>query len=351
MPMVATTSDAAPDLFISDRETSSADASPAGCVGAGAAGLAALLRQAPPVVVAGRAAILPAIAYRLLRQRTRLLMWADAAPRFWQVQRRLALHIADALLVGDETAQQEVTRAGKPASAVFNVPGPYAIDGFLNFPAGRPAEAAYRVVVCGGLTPNGDGINILGGAAAWAERYPCRRLELCWVGNGDLRGVLAAQSLPDNLVQHFAGGQDLAGMAGEFLRSGLLIAGAPARADLACRGELLAQAMASGLVVLFDRNCPVASRLLRHGLTGIGYQAGEPDGLSHVLGEVMDMPAGELDQIRNAARMRVLPMNRQGFEERLWRAVESVMRDAGHAQYSGQHGGRSFLPPPILQAR
>ena len=345
MRMVATISGDAPDLFIPGREACD-DASAAGRIGAGAAGLAALLRQGPPVVVAGRADVLPAIVYRLLRQRTRLLVWADAAPRFWQLERRIALRMADAVLVRDEITESEVTRAGKPASAVFNVPGPYAIEGFLQLPAGRPAETPYRLVVCGGLTPDGDSINVLGSAASWAECHPRRRLELCWVGDGDLRGVLAAQSLPDNLVQHFSCAQDLAGTAGEFLRAGVLIAGAPAHADLACRGELLARAMASGLVVVFDRNCPVASRLLRHGLTGIGYQAGEPDGLSQALGEVMDTPAGKLDQMRGAARMRVLPMNRQGFEERLGRAVESVMRDAGHDQY----GGRRFIPP-VLQAR
>ncbi len=346
MRMVAATSGDAPNPMISERETSLGGLAHHPVA---AKGLAALMRQAPPLVVAGRdsATVLPVAVYCLLRRRTRLLVWAETAPRSWQLARRLALYMADAVLVNGEAAEAAVTRAGKPARAVFNVPGPYAIEGFLHQPAGRSAEAAHRLVVCGGLSPDSDSMHILASAAAWAERNPARLVELCWVGDGDLRGVLAAQSLPDNLVQHFAGAQDLAGTAAAFLRSGVLVAGAPGRADVACRAELLAQAMASGLVVLFDRSCPVASRLLRHGLTGVSYQAGLPDGLCEALGEVMDMPEAALEQVRGAARMHVLPMNQAGFEERLGRAMESVLRDAAE---SGRPG-RSFLAPLLLQGR
>ena len=160
-----------------------------------------------------------------------------------------------------------------------------------------------------------------------------------------MRGVLAAQSLPDNLTQRFSGAQDLEETAAEFLRSGVLIAGALSRADLTSRAELLAQAMASGLIVLFDRDCPVAGRLLRHGVTGIGYLAGRPEGLLDTLDDVLDAPLSTLDQMRGAARTRVLPMNRQGYEERLGRAMETVMRDAAEAQGRG----RSFFSRPVLQ--
>lgn len=329
MRMVATTQGDLPEPAIFNREIS--------CDGA------------PPVVVASRdaAALLPALFHRMSRPQSRLLVWADGAPRSWQLARRLALHMADAVLVGDEMAEAEVTHAGKPAGAVFNVPGPYDINAFVHHSAARGADAAYRLVVCGGLTPDGDAINILNSVAAWAERHASRRLELCWVGDGDLRGVLAAQLLPDNLVQHFAGEPDLTGIAAAFLRSGMLIAGTPSRADIAGRGELLARAMASGLVALFESTCPAASRLLRHGVTGFGYQASRGDGLLDALDEAMDTPAAALDQMRGAARMRVLPMNCQGFEERLARAVESVMRDASPPRRSG----RRFFSPAALQAR
>ncbi len=348
MRMVATTSGDAPDTAVLEQDVSSNDWSRSCDVGAETNRFADL-RPAPSVVVAGRnaAGVLPAALKRLFRQRTQLMVWADEAPRFWQLARRLALHVADAVLVGDEVAEAAVTRAGKPAQAVFNVPGPYAIDAFLRQAPCRAGEAAHRLVVCGGLAPDGDGLGVLASAAAWAERHAGRRLELCWVGSGDLRGVVAAQSLPDNLIQLFSDAQDTAGTAIEFLRSGVLVAGAPSPADLAYRGEMLAQAMASGLVVLFDRDCPVAGRLLRHGVSGIGYQASRPGSLLAALGEVMDMAAATLDQMRDAARMRVLPMNPQGFEDRLGRAIESVTREAA----AGRPGGRSFAPAPVLQAR
>ena len=310
---------------------------------------AGLMLEEPPVVVAARdeIALLPALLSRLLRQRSRLLVWADDAPRSWQLARRLALHIADAVLVGDEVAEAQVTQAGKPASAVFNVPGPYAIEEFLQHEAGRSGEAAHRLVVCGGLTPDGDSINVLASASAWAEGHAGRRLELCWLGHGDLRGVLAAQSLPDNLVQRFSCATNLAETQAAFLRAGVLIAGAPTRADLARRGEVLAQAMASGLVVLFDRDCPVASRLLRHGVTGFGYLGSRPGGLRDALDEALDLPAGALDQMRKAARLRVLPMDALGFDDRLSRVLENVVRNAA----AGRPGKRRLVPPPVLQAR
>ncbi len=353
MRMVATTSDDAPDPAVLEQDSPCNDWSPLcgldPALDPATDRFADVSRQAPPAVVAGlnASAVLPAALRRLFRSRTQLLVWADEAPRFWQLARRLALHVADAVLVGDEVAEAAVTRAGKPADAVFNVPGPYAIDTFLRQPPGRAGQAARRLVVCGGLAPDGDGLSILASAAAWAERDASRHLELCWVGSGDLRGVLAAQSLPDNLVQCFSGAQDPAGTAAEFLQSGVLVAGAASHTDLACRGEMLAQAMASGLVVLFDRDCPVAGRLVRHGVSGIGYQASRPGSLLAALGEVLDASVSTLDQLRDAARMRVLPMSPQGFEDRLGRAMESVTRRAA----AGRPGGRSFAPAPVLQAR
>ena len=281
------------------------------------------LRQAPMLVSSSARfpALLRAIVYRLLHRQSRLLLWADGVPRRWQAVRRLALHVADALLVSSEAAETEILASVKRGTAVHVVPGPYDIGAFLGEPSQRGEPAARRIIVCGALTPECDPLHVLHSIAAWAECRPEHRLDIVWIGDGDLRGVLAAQSLPHSLSQRFLGVLTQDEMVCQFAQSGLLIAGAPARA------ELVAQAMASGLVVLFDRSCRKTAPLQQDGQTGVGVDSGRQDGLRQAIADAMEKSTGDLNVMRAAARLRVLTMDAQGFQKRLDHAAHMVDRD------------------------
>lgn len=302
--------------------------------------LSETLRARPElIVVDGPDGVVSALLGRLRRRHSRLLVWVDEPAPAWRLLRRLTVRVADGVLASSEAAAAEATARRGSGEMVFAVPGPFEVAAFLAVAPTRAGEAAHRVVVRGALTPDGDGLHILYSAARWGERHPQRRLELVWVGDGDLRGVLRAQSLPENLRQHFVGAPGPAELARLYAGAGVLIGAAPARrptgAMVTKEAAVLAEAMASGLVVLFDLGCRAAGRLLRDGLSGIGYDGAAPDGLERALTVVMARPAAALDAMRGAARMRVLPMDPPGFAERLERAVEKVTRGVPASRSGG----------------
>ncbi len=290
------------------------------------ASLAVLLRDRPPVVVASTGgSVVAALAYRLLRRRSRLLIWSDAPAPPWRWLRRLALRLADGVLVRGEP-EAGVALAVRGTDVVFEVPGPHETTVFLDGAPTRAGPDAYRLVVRSPLTPPSGVLRILDGVARAAERLPSRRIELHWIGEGDLRGVLAAQPLPDNLRQSFLGDLDRDDTARFFHRSGVLIAPFDPNDPVLFKARV-AEAMASGLVVLFDRSHPAAGHVLADGETGIAFDARRPDGLARALLSVLSTSTGRLDLMRLAARRRALEMSPRDFAERLARAVETVTRE------------------------
>ncbi len=291
-------------------------------------------------VIGSSDGVVPALLRRLRRRDSRLLVRVDEPIPAWRLLRRLALRLADGVLAGSDAVAADAAARRGSGETVFAVPGPFDIAAFLAVAPTRVGAAAHRMIVRGALTPDGDGLHILYSAVRWADRHPQRSLELVWVGDGDLREVLRAQSLPGNLRQRFAGLPSPAELARLYGEAGVLIGAVPSRRPtgetVARESEVLAEAMASGLVVLFDVGCRAAGRLLRDGLSGIGYDGAAPDGLERALSVVMARPPAALDTMRGAARMRVLPMNPQGFAERLERAVEKVMRGALTARAAGR---------------
>ena len=83
---------------------------------------------------------------------------------------------------------------------------------YLNHPiadvAGDLAEVpggTVSLVCVGDLTPGSASADLLECAALWVEGAQGRSMNISWVGDGDLRGVLAAQPLPEALSQRFLG--------------------------------------------------------------------------------------------------------------------------------------------------
>ena len=282
------------------------------------------------------AAMLPALIRRIRHPASKLLLCLNAPLGRFNVPQMLALRLADGVVVPNDLAAAAVAKIRGSDRGIFNAPGPYQLSAFQSQPVGRAADAAHRIVICDALAPDGDALHILQSVALWAERHVARHLDLSWAGTGDLRGVLAAQCLPETISQSFTGEQTPAEMAAHFARHGVMVAAAPARS------EILAQAMASGLVVVFDRDYAAASALLRDGQTGIGFNGGHPEGLQEALGIALTMQPGAMDAIRVAARMRVQRMDMQGFRERVERAADAVMRGATRNADIAQ-----LLPPQI----
>lgn len=311
----------------------------------GTVSLSVSIRLRPPVLLAGKPGLSAsaAILYRLRNHRATLLVWSTGAPRPWQLVRRAALRLADAVFTSDESTATAVAVARRSNKAVFNMPGPYRLDAFLGQPPGRDAGHAYRIVVRGVLRPAGNALHILQSAALWAEHHPDRRIEICWIGSGDLQGVLAAQSLPSNLLQFFPGPMATVEAAREFGRSGILIDGLSH--DEISDG-LFAEAMASGLVVIFDQHRCVDSAVLKHGISGIAFDSHQPAGLLAAITEVMTLPSEALDDMRHAARTRIRRLEPQNFDLRLARTIEMIVETR---KPSGRSKANIFSAPSIAE--
>ena len=172
---------------------------------------------------------------------------------------------------------------------------------FARFPASRPAADAHRVAYAGQLSPSSGVADFLLCAAAWAERNPGRRLELCWIGEGSLRGVLMAQPLPANLVQEFTGALAPADVAERFGRSGLLVLPNLSRSW----PPFLAEAMTAGLVVLGSSRNPAVRSMVVPGQTGWLFDPFSAKGMLDVLDTALTATPVQLDAMRAAARVRV----------------------------------------------
>ena len=172
---------------------------------------------------------------------------------------------------------------------------------FARLPASRPAADAHRVAYAGQLSPSSGVADFLLCAAAWAERNPGRRLELCWIGEGSLRGVLMAQPLPANLVQEFTGALAPAEVAERFGRSGLLVL------PNLSRGwpPFLAEAMTAGLVVLGSSRNPGVRSLVVPGQTGWLFDPFSATETLDVLDAALTATPVQLDAMRAVARARV----------------------------------------------
>lgn len=298
-----------------------------------------------PVLLVGKPKLSAsaAILHRFLNQRATLLVWSTGAPRPWQLVQRMALRFADAVFTTDESTAAVIAVARGSSAAVFNMPGPYEFDAFLGQPPRRDAGDAYRIVVRGELRPAGNALHILQSAALWAEHHPDRRIEVCWIGSGDLQGVLAAQSLPANLLQSFPGPMTNVEAAREFGRSGILIDGL---SHDAVSSGLFAEAMASGLIVIFDQHRCVDSAVLEHGVSGIAFDSQQPTGLLTAITHVMTCSTEMLDDMRDEARIRIRLLEPHRFDARLARTIEMVIKGR---ETSGRAEPNIFAAPTIAE--
>ena len=206
---------------------------------------AELARFQPHVVVSDGAGARSRLAtlYRAACPRSRLLVYAPDPARRGRAERR-----ADGLVSGTEQVPAAIERlrfSDRPRPLEV----PDDIDLFAACPRHREGEAAHRLLYVGDLSPQSGAADVFGGLCAWAERNAGRAVEIRWLGDGDLLGVLETQPLPPNVRQEFIPALTRPALAACFAECGILVA--PPVADPAV--PFAAEAMAAGLIVLAAR--------------------------------------------------------------------------------------------------
>ena len=282
---------------------------------------ARLLRLRPDLVIAEHpgVAVLAAVLYRRLVPGSRLLLCLRGMPSRMGLIGRLALGAADAVLADSVVAARALERRGLRVYAVHDHAD---IGDFSSGPARRSGSAAHRIVHVGPLSPQSGAADLLIDVAAWAERHSSRVAEIWWVGEGDLRGVLAAQPLPANMSQRFLGALPHERLVGVFAQCGLLALPTLVRGG---RAEWVPEALAAGLPVLGSAQCRGVRALVQDGETGWIFDPILPGSLQEALERALGCSEAELDHMRMLARLGVAESAGPRLGERIKLVLRAVL--------------------------
>jgi glycosyltransferase involved in cell wall biosynthesis len=268
---------------------------------------------------------LQAALYRLLSRRSRLLLCTAEPPRRFGLRERAILGQVDGVLADGEAVAQAVARLRFPAARVFQLSMPHDVEVFLACGARHRAGAeTHRLAYAGDLSPQSGAADLLIAVASWAEGHPGQPVEIWWIGEGDLAGVLSAQPLPATVSQRFLGRLDGVATATALAQCGLFVV--PSLTD--DRQVPVPEALAAGLPVLGSRRSRRVRQLVREEVNGWLFDPLQPADMARALGHALGRPAEDLDWMRDQARAVVPPAGGRSFAERFRGAVAAIMPDA-----------------------
>jgi glycosyltransferase involved in cell wall biosynthesis len=182
---------------------------------------------------------------------------------------------------------------------------------FFGCPLSRPGQDARRLVFVGELAPECGAAEFLACAITLADSDPKLRIEITWLGEGDLLGVLQAQPTPSNLSQSFGRVPSSDRLAAIFARSGLFVV--PGLLPFAA--NRIAEAMASGLLVIGNRRDAKVRLLVEQNETGWLFDPRSESQTLAALAAGLNTPTAQLDQMRHAARARIRVLHQELFGE------------------------------------
>lgn len=266
-----------------------------------------------------------AVLQRRLASQCRVLLCISELPADLRMMHRVVLAGVDAVLVQSDALARTVHALGVPASQIV-VPVSCDDLALFNRPAyqqptrSRSGYGARRILHVGDLEPEAGVADFLPCVVAWAEGNPHRHIEISWSGEGCLRGVLEAQPMPSNVVQHFPGRLSRDRLATAFLGSDILAM--PVLAD--SWDNLILEALAARLPVLGSSRSRAVVKLITHGTTGWIFNPFEAGAMARAVGLALDTSLDDLDRMRVQAAARARPVS-PGLDER----IRQVMRLKG----------------------
>ncbi|HYZ64335.1 MAG TPA: glycosyltransferase, partial [Acetobacteraceae bacterium] len=230
---------------------------------------------------------LQAAIYCAVSRRSRLLLYAAERPRRFGLRERAILRTADGVLADGEAAVQAVLQAQVPASRIYTLGASCGVDSLLARRRLRGGAEAHRLVFAGDLSPQSGAADLFMSVAHWTEQNPGRSVEIWWIGEGDLAGILQAQPLPATMKQRFLGALGPSEMESAFDACGVL-----AVPSLADGGQPpIREAIAAGLPVLGSRRNRLVRQLVHEGINGWLFDPLRPQDMALALGRALGSAA------------------------------------------------------------
>lgn len=243
--------------------------------------------------------------HRAVSNRVVFLLFLAEPPGRVGWLRQLILRVADGVLVDGEATARAASVAAFPAHAVYRIPPSHDLGPFLRVAPSRSTAESRRIVVVGDLDPGSGAADLLIAVMAWARLHPDEAVALCWVGDGDLSSVLAAQPLPPNASQKFAGrpvgAPGVVAIAATFARSGLLVV--PSMLDAS--HAPVVEALAAGLLIVGSRQSREVRHLVIEGVNGWLFDPYARGSLLDCLTRALAASPQDLEAMRGLARASV----------------------------------------------
>ena len=240
------------------------------------------------------------IAWQLISHRRKVLVSLAELPRRLGPVQKVLLRCVDGILAGPDVTSA-LAQMGVPRARVFQLGQAPDRGAYLACPLNRSRSDARRLLYVGELSPVGGAFDFLSCAISWAEQHPETPIDITWLGEGDLRGVLQAQLVPANLTQVFARIPPAGELAAIMARRGLLVV--PSLSETGASG--VDEGMAAGLPVLGSIHNSRVKGLVVPNQSGWLFDPLRAGEMYDALDAAITTPAGQLDMMRAAARARM----------------------------------------------
>jgi len=281
----------------------------------------------PDVIVSSEfgARTLMARIYKILRPRTRLVVWATLSERTEETRgatrrmlRRWILRAADAVYVNGASGARYIRSMGYdgPISTA-----PYAADNsvFLD-PCTRHRSSVLRLLYTGQLVERKGMYPFLKCLARWCEGHPERSVLLSVVGSGDQLALLKQIELPPNLEIDFKGSLSFEQLPSQYHGADLYVY--PTLADE--WGLVVNEAMVAGLPVLGSRYSQAVEELVQDGVNGWLFTPTSDQETYDAIGRALESNAETLDAMSRRAVETVSGITQQAVAGRMSETICQV---------------------------
>jgi glycosyltransferase involved in cell wall biosynthesis len=288
-----------------------------------------LWRFRPDVVISGELGLRTGLAvlYRLLRPRSRLLIWATLSERTERgrgIMRSLIrpwlLARADGVLVNGGSGARYVAGLGVSNDRIRIVP--YSVDAGAFQGAGAPRrfDRTQPLLFAGQLVERKGLLPFVAGLNRWAARHPDHAVELWLAGEGPQKPLLQQADVHPRVSIRFLGSVGYDELPALYAKARMFVL--PTLADE--WAVVVNEAMSAGLPVLGSVYSQAVEELVEDGRTGWTFSPDEPDDLDAALTRALAASSADLERISEAARRRAEALTPARVADRIAEAVSQV---------------------------